>query len=47
MRGDGNEKNANLSVGILHLASLMRDQGERGKRPALSSGCRKGRDGCS
>lgn len=29
----GNEKNANLAVEILHLASMMRDQGER---PALT-----------
>lgn len=36
-RGGGNEKNANLAVEILHLASLMRDQGDQGERPALTS----------
>lgn len=30
-RGGGNEKNANLAVEILHLASLMRDQGDQGR----------------
>lgn len=35
-RGGGNEKNANLAVEILHLASLMRDQGDQGERPALT-----------
>lgn len=30
-RGGGNEKNANLVVEILHLASLMRDQGDQGR----------------
>lgn len=28
--GGSNEKNANLAVQILHLASLMRDQGDQG-----------------
>lgn len=36
-RGGGNEKNANLAAEILHLASLMRDQGDQGERPALTS----------
>lgn len=35
-RGGGNEKNANLAVEILHSASLMRDQGDQGHRPALT-----------
>lgn len=35
-RGGGNEKNANLVVEILHSASLMRDQGGSGERPALT-----------
>lgn len=39
VRGDGNEKNANSLAGILHLDSLMKDQGDRGERPVLSSGC--------
>lgn len=30
-RASGNEKNANLVVEILHLASLMRDQGDQGR----------------
>lgn len=29
--GGGNEKNANLAVEILHLASLMRDQADQGR----------------